>query len=176
MMETQDQQQVQLDYPHTEADTPTSSNAVLDVAQYFIKRVDRESGDVISPLKLQKLVYYAQAWSLVLKDKPIFLDEIEAWVHGPVVHRVWEAYKDYRYESIPEPEEPLPNFTDEQLEVLDEVWEAYGELSAKRLESLTHSEPPWISAREGLGLGERPQKSMSLEEMKTYYSSLLKDG
>lgn len=149
----------------------------LDVACYFLYRVDREVGDTISPLKLQKLVYYAQAWSLALKDKPLFPEEIQAWVHGPVVYKIWDAYKEYRYSAIPLPSDPLPEFVDDQIEVLDEVWNAYGELSAKRLEQLTHSETPWIKARQGLNAGERSQNIISLDDMKSYYLSLVvEDG
>jgi uncharacterized phage-associated protein len=149
----------------------------LDVACYFLYRVDREAGDTISPLKLQKLVYYAQAWSLALKDKPLFSEEIQAWVHGPVVYKVWDAYKEYKYSAIPLPSDPLPEFIDDQIEVLDEVWNTYGELSAKRLEQLTHSETPWIKARQGFAAGERSQNIISLDDMKSYYLSLVvEDG
>ena len=145
----------------------------LAVARYFLRRVDREAGDTISPLKLQKLVYYAQAWSLVFQNQPIFPEPIEAWVHGPVVYKVWSAYKNYKYSAIPEPEETLADFTDAQIEVLDEVWSAYGELSAKHLEQLTHSELPWLNARKGLNAGEKSNQTISHEDMKSYYAPLL---
>ena len=146
---------------------------VLDVANYFLYRIDREVGDTISPLKLQKLVYYAQAWSLALKDKSIFAEEIEAWVHGPVVYEVWNTFKKYKHNAIPEPEQTLPEFTDEQQEILDEVWDVYGELSARRLEDLTHAELPWRIARQGLDSGEKSRSVIEWEDMKSYYASLL---
>lgn len=46
--------------------------SAVEVPRYFLCRVDREAGDTISPLKLQKLVYYAQAWSLVFRNQPLF--------------------------------------------------------------------------------------------------------
>lgn len=147
--------------------------SALDVARYFLYRVDRDAGDTISPLKLQKLVYYAQAWSLVLRDKPLFYEDIQAWVHGPAIYEVWDTYKDYQYGAIPEPEEELPEFEDDEIEVLEEVWNAYGELSAKRLENLTHSEAPWINARKGLEPAQKSSKVISHEDMKAYYASFL---
>ncbi|MBD2181756.1 DUF4065 domain-containing protein [Planktothrix sp. FACHB-1355] len=149
--------------------------SALDIARYFLYRVDRDAGDTISPLKLQKLVYYAQAWSLVLRDKPIFQEDIQAWVHGPAVYEVWDAYKDFRHGAIPEPQEELPEFEEDELEVLEEVWTAYGELSAKRLEDLTHSEAPWINARKGLEPAKKSSNVISHEDMKAYYTSFLEE-
>ncbi|MBW4662192.1 MAG: DUF4065 domain-containing protein [Drouetiella hepatica Uher 2000/2452] len=149
----------------------------LDIALYFLHCVDRDAGDTISPLKLQKLVYYAQAWSLALRSQPLFPEQIQAWVHGPVVYEVWDAYKKYKYGTIPEPDGGLPEFAEDQVEILDEVWNTYGELSAKRLEQLTHSEMPWINARQGLDPGERSQNIITQEDMRFYYSSLMvEDG
>ncbi|WP_293160642.1 Panacea domain-containing protein [Okeania sp. SIO2C9] len=73
----------------------------LDIARYFLCRIDREAGDTISPFKLQKLVYYAQAWSLVFRNKPLFFQDIEAWVSGPIIRDVWNEYKPYNYRDIP---------------------------------------------------------------------------
>lgn len=149
--------------------------SALDIARYFLYRVDRDVGETISPLKLQKLVYYAQAWSLVLRDKPLFPEKIQAWIHGPAIYEVWDNYKEYQYGSIPEPKEELPDFEEDEIEVLEEVWNTYGELSAKRLEDLTHSEDPWINARNGLSPAEKSSNVISHEDMKTYYASFLEE-
>lgn len=141
----------------------------LDVAKYFLCRVDREAGDTISPLKLQKLVYYAQAWSLVLRDEPLFQQNIQAWPHGPVVYDVWNTYKEYKHTAIPQPDACELDFTDDELEVLEEVWNTYGELSARQLVHLTHSEQPWIEARQGLDPEEKSQEVILHETMKSYY-------
>lgn len=147
--------------------------SALDVAKYFLCRIDREAGDTMSPLKLQKLLYYAQAWSLVLRDQPLFPEEIQAWPHGPVVYDVWNNYRDYKYTAIPEPEVCELDFSEDEIEVLEEVWNAYGELGARSLEDLTHSEYPWIEARKGLDPAERSQKVISHETMKSYYEKYL---
>ncbi|MHC5729865.1 MAG: Panacea domain-containing protein, partial [Nostoc sp.] len=147
--------------------------SALDVAKYFLCRIDREAGDTMSPLKLQKLVYYAQAWSLVLRDQPLFPEEIQAWPHGPVVYDVWNSYRDYKYTAIPEPEVCELDFSEDEIEVLEEVWNAYGELGARSLENLTHGEQPWIEARKGLDPGEKCQEVISHETMKFYYEKYL---
>ena len=143
--------------------------SALDIAKYFLHRVDREAGDTISALKLQKLVYYAQVWSMVLRSQPLFPQPIEAWRHGPVVHDLWTEYKAYRSEAIPIPSDPKPNFDNAELEVLDFVYARYGDLSAHQLSELTHSEPPWQSARDGLEANEASSRIIPLEEMKTFH-------
>ncbi|MEH2412837.1 Panacea domain-containing protein [Nostoc sp.] len=147
--------------------------SALDVAKYFICRIDREAGDTISALKLQKLVYYAQAWSLVLQDLPLFPEQIQAWPHGPVVYDVWNSYRDYKHTAIPEPETYDLDFSEDEIEVLEEVWNAYGELGARQLEKLTHDEHPWVQARKGLDPGEKSQEVISHETMKSYYEKYL---
>lgn len=147
--------------------------SAVDVARYFLCRVDREVGDTISNLKLQKLVYYAQAWSLVFRNKPFYYQDIEAWVSGPVVRDVWNEYKDYQYGDIPPPDDLDVEFEEDEIEVLEEVWDVYGELSAKHLRDLTHSETPWINARKGLEPAEKSANKIDMEEMKSYYSNFV---
>ena len=145
--------------------------SALDIAQYFLHRVDREAGDTISALKLQKLVYYAQVWSMVLRSQPLFPQPIEAWRFGPVVRDLWDTYKAYRYKAIPIPNNPLPPLDTSELEILDFVWGRYGELSAHQLSELTHSEPPWQVARDGLDTDEASDRIIPLDEMKTFHAA-----
>ncbi|MEL7358047.1 MAG: type II toxin-antitoxin system antitoxin SocA domain-containing protein [Cyanobacteria bacterium J06560_6] len=145
--------------------------SALDIAQYFLHRVDREAGDTISALKLQKLVYYAQVWSMVLRNQPLFPQPIEAWRHGPVVRPLWEKYKDYSSEAIPIPSEQPVELANTELEILDFVWVRYGELSAHQLSKLTHAEPPWQIARDGLQEGESSNRIIPLDEMKTFHAA-----
>ncbi|MBD2665612.1 putative Phage-associated protein [Richelia sinica FACHB-800] len=141
----------------------------LDVARYFLHRVDREVGETISPLKLQKLVYYAQAWHLVFYGRLLFPDNIQAWIHGPVVYSVWNENREYEYKAIPKPDEPVSDFTNDELVILEEVWSVYGELGAKQLERLTHAEYPWIHARGDLAPTEKSSEIISTEDMMLYY-------
>src|SRR6266567_7157103 len=124
------------------ADTTARRVADLILHSAFEQKIE------ITNLKLQKLLYYCQAWYLAIQDRPLFGERIEAWVHGPVVPPVFGSLKDYRWNPIPSPgdvEERDPVVLDHVHEVL----EAYGDLSGQQLEALTHREDPWRSARKG---------------------------
>lgn len=149
---------------------------VFDVADYFLKVVDRDAGGSITHLKLQKLVYYAQAWHLVFTGKPMFCERIEAWVHGPVCPALYSKYADYGYQNLPEPEKAPDVFNEEELETLEAVWDCYGDYDARYLEQLTHQEKPWREARKGCAPGEHCTKRISLEVMKEFYTQLNQNG
>lgn len=65
--------------------SPVTMHSALDIAAWFLNEVDRKAGDSITNLKLQKLVYYAQAWAVTLLGRKLFEEKVEAWAHGPVV-------------------------------------------------------------------------------------------
>lgn len=116
----------------------------VEVAKYFLAQSSEDAGDLISNLKLQKLVYYAQGFCLALNGRPLFEERIEAWLHGPVVPELYHQYKDCGSGHIPHPKGfDLDVFTTEERELLDEVYEFYGQYSAWRLRQLTHDETPW---------------------------------
>jgi len=154
--------------------TSKSGYTALDVANWFIAGIDRTVGDSITHLKLQKLVYYAQAWALVLIDKPLFDEDFEAWAHGPVARVVYDAFKHHGFNPINDPSDAVPEFDEEALTVLNEVQRVYGERSAKRLEDLTHNERPWLDARGGLPDEAKCETIISKESMKEFYSDLLR--
>jgi len=140
----------------------------------------------MSHLKLQKLLYYIQAWHLAILGKPIIEDEFEAWLHGPVSRKVWDTYKDasvlYNQLSIGGSErdgvfqEVKKSLSEDQLELLDDVLSQYGDKSAYYLESLTHSEDPWLNARKGLGAEDACEVVIKKEEMKKYFEARLGEG
>lgn len=142
-----------------------------DIAKWFLCSVDRESGDSITHLKLQKLLYYAQAWSLVLLERPLFKEEIQAWMHGPVIPNVYDEYCVFGYNEIPMPE-ICPIIENKDEEVLEEVMKTYGIYQAKYLEMLTHQELPWKEARGDLTLEARCDKPISLDTMKNFYTKM----
>jgi uncharacterized phage-associated protein len=115
-----------------------------DVAQYFLAKVDEDAGDLISNLKLQKLLYYAQGCALALWDRPLFPEPLEAWVHGPVVPAVYHEYKGYGSGPIPSPTTlDFAKYDLETRDLLEEVYAVYGQFSAWKLRQMTHQEPPW---------------------------------
>ena len=119
----------------------------FDVADYFLSLVDEESGDSISNLKLQKLVYYAQGFHLAIFDAPLFSEVIEAWILGPVIPELYNKYKEYRSTPIPRPDNiDFSIYEEPEIELLNDVWNIYGQYSAWRLSELAHAEPPWKMA------------------------------
>jgi uncharacterized phage-associated protein len=134
-------------------------------------------------LKLQKLLYYIEAWHLVFFDKSIIHDDFEAWVHGPVSRRICDYLKSksvlYRDIAI-KPEVKAARIAKveallkgEQIELIKNVLKEYGEKSGFYLESLTHSEDPWIEARNGVRDNERSEAIISKHRMKEYYTRRL---
>ena len=145
-----------------------SSISVFDVADFFIHCIDVASGSVMTPLRLQKLVYYAQAWSLVLLGEELFPEDFYAWARGPICEPLWEKYKDvtviYSTDNY-----PTDKFTEEQIELLDEVWDTYGIYDAAYLERLVHSEWPWQQARQDYTPEGKCCEVISKAIMKRYY-------
>jgi len=142
-----------------------------EVAKYFIWKASCD-GKSITNKKLQKLLYYAQAWYLALKNKPLFTEDIQAWVHGPAIPSIYEQYKKFGYENIHMAinKKDIAALIDDDL--LSEVWKVYGKYDAEYLETLTHNEKPWQKAREGLNAGDASTNVISKEEMQNFYKSL----
>ncbi len=137
-----------------------------DVAQYIVEKKGR-----ITTIKLQKLVYYCQAWSLVWDDKPLFDDEIQAWANGPVVPSLFQAHKgSYSIDIIPGGNSA--SLTKEQKETVDVIIRDYGDKSSQWLVDLTHLEDPWKDARGSCRPGERCVNVITLDSMANYYSGI----
>lgn len=145
------------------------------VAVYFLSKIDVESDESITPLKLQKLVYYAQAWMAGLKGKLLFKESFQAWALGPVVPRLYDEFKQFSWHSLPKLSGVEENcFTPEEKEILDIVYEVYGKYDGKFLGALTHMEKPWIKARRGCKNGESCQNEISAKDIRDYYSKVSK--
>ena len=142
-----------------------------DVAKYFISSFQKKNKE-ISNLKLQKLLYYAQAWHLVFFDVPLFDDKIEAWVHGPVVRSVFQEYRKFGWKPVKT--EDSGGITSKKIkDHLDEVMRAYGEFDAVLLERQTHRESPWRDARGNLEPDEPSNRVITHEAMKLFYRAQL---
>jgi len=154
----------------TGKDLPTTH----DVALYLRSLVNYEEDGFITQLILYKLTYYAQAWSLVFLREPLFSGEIRAWKHGPVPIEIAPDYKDYKRLPIPNPSvsrKELTNlFTDEQLEVINLVWNKYGDFSATKLWNLCHVEDPWVDARGDLPPEAPSNILMTQDSIRSYYA------
>lgn len=136
------------------------------VADYFLSLVDEEAGDSLTNLKLQKLVYYAQGFSLVLLGDRLFPEPIEAWEHGPVVPALYRSFKEHGSQPIPPPVHlNRDEYPAAVVELLDEVYAVYGQFSASKLRRMTHEEPPWKEAY--------PSSQVQMESMRRYFSTLV---
>ncbi len=124
--------------------------SAVDVARYFLAQSDDDAGDVISNLKLQKLLYYAQGVTLALTGKPLFSDPIEAWQHGPVVPSVYRLYKVAGSGPVKLDEDvEFEEFDENTRDILNDVYQVYGQFSAWKLRNMTHDEPPWANTSPG---------------------------
>ncbi len=142
---------------------------VFDVAEYILLQKGK-----MTAMKLQKLVYYCQAWSLVWDDAPLFEEEIEAWVNGPVVPKLYEVHKGlYSVENgFSQGYGKSEKIQENQKNSIDAVLSFYADKTSKWLVDLTHLETPWIEARKELNELERGKHIISLESILEYYSSL----
>ncbi len=146
-----------------------SRYSAYDIANYFIYKAKKDDQELISPLKLQKLVYYAQGLHLALYGKPIFKENIIAWNYGPVVPELYKKYKQYGARGIaPERAFDPDSIDDDMREFLDEVYTAFGQFSATRLMDLTHSDNCWRNAR--------PNKIIKQSAMAIDLKKYLKNG
>ncbi len=143
---------------------------VYDVASYILNELG-----TMTTMKLQKLVYYCQAWSLVWDEKPLFKEKIEAWANGPVVKELFFYHQGmFQISSVTIGNPDLLNAV--QKATIDAVIEYYGDKSSQWLIDLTHMEEPWKKARIGLPISVRSNMEITLESMAEYYSSLLSDS
>ena len=142
--------------------------SVFDVAKYILGKTGR-----ISTMKLQKLCYYAQAWSLAWTEEPLFKERIEAWVNGPVCPELFQVHKGKFMIS----EDELLNgdvnmLSEDQKDTIDCVLEHYGEWAPYELREQTHHERPWRVARNGVSEDAHCTNEITIESMGEYYGNL----
>lgn len=152
---------------------------VQAVTDYIIMQVSEE-GRELSLLKLQTLLYYSQAWSLVHNENPLFPEKFQAWVHGPVCREVYDRFKDryMLYSDIPQTEIPEEFNPDTQLDnqerdLINAVLEGYASFSGTQLEQMTHQEEPWTEARVGVAPAARSENELNEDTMRKFYKARL---
>lgn len=149
------------------------------VVDYIVVTL-RDANTSPNLLKMQKLLYYVQAWALATKGEPVFPNKFQAWVHGPVCREVYDRFKETHslYDSV-RPTEDMRNsagqLSGEVRLHIDEVLEAYAHYSGTQLEAMTHREDPWIQARGGRHPAERCETEIDEDLMKSYYANLLSE-
>lgn len=145
------------------------TKSVFDVAIYILSRIGPTSA-----MKLQKLCYYAQAWSLVWDAKPMFKEGIEAWANGPVCPELYNAHRGCFEVGVDQFTRmgSAEQFSHDEIETMNEVVRYYGDKSPFWLSELTHAEDPWKDARKDLSPGQRGTAEITHAAMDEYYSSL----
>jgi uncharacterized phage-associated protein len=141
--------------------------SVDDVAAHILQRKGR-----MSAMKLQKLVYYCQAWSLVWDDAPLFRERIQAWANGPVCPDLWEHHRGQFELSAPWSWGDPSRLSVEERATVEAVLDFYGDRSAQWLSDLTHAEKPWAEARAGMSPGTRGTREITHASMADYYAGL----
>ncbi|MCK9490728.1 MAG: DUF4065 domain-containing protein [Sulfurimonas sp.] len=142
--------------------------SVYDVAKYIL-----EQQGVMTAMKLQKLVYYSQVWSLVWDEEELFNENIEAWANGPVAPELYAIHRGlYNLDGIKEGN--ISNITLNQKETIEIVLKTYGKKTSQWLSDRTHSESPWQEARKKANTeeGDRCNEVITTASMMEYYSSL----
>ena len=148
------------------------SEKMIEVISYIFKKVDE-----ITPLALQKILYYVQALYIVKYNKRLFEENCQAWVHGPVYKDVYMMFRDFKYNPIDDNrfaylEEKYINLSEEIKEVVNLVLETFGRYSGKVLENITHKEEPWINAREGCFEDELCNEEILLSDIEKYFTKI----
>ena len=142
--------------------------SVKHVAAYILQKTGP-----ITAMKLQKLVYYCQAWSLVWDEEKLFPEKIEAWANGPVVPKLYECHRgEFKLSKIPGLSLGSVKLNKNQKDTIEKVLDFYGDKSSQWLSDLTHQESPWMDARTGLSPGQRGNVEITCASMAEYYESL----
>jgi uncharacterized phage-associated protein len=152
---------------------PTQYSA-CDIADYFLWKAQEENQELLSHMKLQKLVYYAQGLYLAIFEKPLFEDKINAWTYGPVVESLYHDYKIHGASGIP----ANPSFDPRLLDVntrefLDDVFKAFGQFSAIRLMEISHTDQCWIDSKP---TDSQPAKEITHDAMRDCLKKYIKNG
>ena len=144
--------------------------SIFDVAKYILHHAGK-----MTTMKLEKLMYYSQAWSLAWDEgTPLFDDDFEAWANGPVCPELFSTHQG-QYELPVEYYDAkgnTDNLTKDQRDTIDTVLKAYGDKSAQWLSNLTHKELPWREARQGIPAGMRCDHIIAKDSIQEYYGGL----
>lgn len=148
------------------------SHDMICAIAYIFKIIEE-----VTPLALQKLLYFSQGLCFALCGKELFSDDCEAWVHGPVYQRVYDLFKNFGYNPIEDDKFVIFSLSDGELseekkKILDIVVNSFGIYSGKILEDITHKENPWLVARKGYATNEISHEIISKESIKEYFCEL----
>ena len=142
---------------------------INDASNFFIDLALNGENDLITNMRLNKMLYFAQAMSLVKLNAPIYQDEIEAWAYGPVIPSIYNKYKTYGRKEIEEVDGNYTSdcFSSDELEILLYTVNSYDKYSTNELVRLTHVKGgPWDVA-----YNIKNNKIISKDEIRNYYKT-----
>ena len=149
----------------TNRDTPSAKT----VAQFLLYLAGRDEISDMDQFKVQKALYFCQGWSLALRGKVLFEDEIQAWPNGPVVPSVWREYTDWEDRYIDPESDPPDTISAEDQSFIEAIWCDLRDLSGKKLRNLTHESPPWIDARGDYSPDQHGRKVIPKKAMRDHF-------
>jgi uncharacterized phage-associated protein len=149
-----------------------AESSIMETARKIVELYDRSNGE-LTPLKLQKLTYYAQAWSLVWDEMPLFDEDFQAWANGPVNPDLYEKHKGtYIIEGDFLSGFSGSEFSGDQIDTIESVLKHYGPQGPFYLSELTHKERPWRKARGDTPPGEPSTAVITKDSMQEYYTGI----
>jgi len=136
------------------------------ISEYIIM-----TGNEITPLALQKILYYAQGFYECFFGKFLFKDDCEAWIHGPVYPKIYNKYRFFKYENIPTciDYDVSDILNDEKKDFLDVIIKCFGYYNGKALEKMSHYETPWLNARKGIAVNENSNNIIKKSDITEYF-------
>ena len=146
-----------------------SDTAKIDiVVDYLLNKCED-----ITPLALQKLLYYVQGFYYAFVNQFIFDENCEAWVHGPVFRDVYFKYREYRFDPISVSETPDDlSLTVSEKAIIDSVIKNLSCYSGKVLESFTHAETPWLATRGDLPATVSTDRKIEKKLISDYFTAV----
>ncbi len=146
---------------------------IFSVVNWFLSQSSEDAP--LTHLALQKLLYFAQGWSMTLLGKELFKEECQAWAHGAVYPKVYDLFRQFKYMPLPRLEEKI-NFEKDELAILNAVKKYYYDVfNARALENICHCEDPYKESRAGYGEGETCQNIIDKESIRKYYNKISRD-
>lgn len=152
------------------------------IANFFVKK-GIESGSLLTPMQVNKLVFLSHGYCLATMDKPLIFEAVHAWKYGPVIHSVYRRFKEYGGHQIdrlllafhekPEFEKLSTELEDERM-LLETVWKGYGQRSGAQLSTITHrAGSPWHKVWESNGGKDQLDAVIPEAYIKEYYKALI---
>ncbi len=147
--------------------------SALTIANFFIRKGLQEK-ITVTPMKLQKLIYFAHGWHLAFFDRALIKEDVQAWPYGPVIPAIYHVYKTYGNATITQnTDEGIKGLSTETIEFLDFIWSTYKKFSPIHLSNITHlKDSPWDQVRQGHKGDLRRGIPMRNELIKRYFQKI----